>query len=339
MFLPSLPCSRRWINGTVASFMYFFTSKKASLLISGGFFDSHKAGKSIRLVKALWSLNLMQFGFVLISPSVFGVALYNGLINGAKFWSAFSWARYVVYDCEGLFGEIDVSVLVTVFYLLIYVWWSFNAYFHKVISRLPSLAFPDSCLSLSRQGGKVPEWQCGLVVLSGFLTIFPVYAALIASAVAQVSTVHWIVMASVLGPVAIAFLQSATSAMLYVLYLPWFLSLAVFFLVHVPSYSFARLWDTTWGNRETSRDENVDTSGEQLMKRYVGYFVIVLVCLNLALTLGFCVGLTVTAQLIFMVILFLPTIIQIIGSIYFLGIVVPYRNVNNRETRTGVIFE
>lgn len=289
---------RRWINGTVASFMYFFSSKRARLRVSGGFFDSHKAGKSLRLVNALWALNLLQFIFVLISPSVFGVALFNGLKSS--------------FDFGGPDAEFNAALSGTEFYLFVYVCWTINAYL------VP--------------GGKVPEWQCVLIVLCGFLAIFPVYYALIQSALDQIVTVHWIVMASMLGPVAIAISQSATSALLYLCYLPWFLSLAVFFLVYVPAYSFARLWDTTWGNRDTSRDDSIDVLREKTMKFNVMLFVIGLVLFNIALTLTLCVVLTVEAQLIFMVILFLPTSIQILGSVFFLLIVVPLRALNNRET-------
>lgn len=112
--------------------MYFFSSKRARLRVSGGFFDSHKAGKSLRLVNALWALNLLQFVFVLISPSVFGVALYNGLKNGARFSPAFDWAKYIVFDIGGSFGEIDIAVIVTAVYLLIYVLWTINAFIVKV---------------------------------------------------------------------------------------------------------------------------------------------------------------------------------------------------------------
>jgi hypothetical protein len=177
----------------------------------------------------------------------------------------------------------------------------------------------------------VEEWQCGLIVLVGFLAIFPVYFSLIASAVVQLGTVHYIVMASVLGPVAIALSQSATSALLYTLYLPWFLCLAVFFLVYVPSYSFARLWDTTWGNRDTSRDDSIDLRREKTMKFYVLVFIACLIVFNCALTLTLCVVLTVNAQLVFMVILFSPTIIQIVGSVFFLLIVVPLRGLSERK--------
>jgi hypothetical protein len=83
-----------------------------------------------------------------------------------------------------------------------------------------------------------------LIVFIGFLAIAPIYYALIVSALVAIDAVHWIVICSVLGPVFIAISQSVTSAVLYMLYLPWFLSMAVFFLVYVPSYSFARLWDT-----------------------------------------------------------------------------------------------
>lgn len=112
--------------------MYFFSSKRARLRVSGGFFDSHKAGKSLRLVNALWALNLLQFVFVLISPLVFGVALYNGLKNGARFSPAFDWAKYIVFDIGGPFGEIDIAVIVTAVYLLIYVLWTINAFIVKV---------------------------------------------------------------------------------------------------------------------------------------------------------------------------------------------------------------
>jgi hypothetical protein len=170
------------------------------------------------------------------------------------------------------------------------------------------------------------------------LAIFPVYFALIASAMVQFETVHWIVIASLLGPVAIAISQSATSAMLYLLYLPWFISLVVFFLVYIPSYSFARLWDTTWGNRDTSRDDSIDVLREKLMKRNVGLFMIALVSFNILFTLALCILLTVEAQLIFMVILFLPSIIQIFGSVFFLLVVVPLRSMNKRNQEVNVSY-
>jgi hypothetical protein len=163
------------------------------------------------------------------------------------------------------------------------------------------------------------------------MAITPVYIALIASGINQFATVHWLVVASVLGPICIAISQSVTSAVLYTLYLPWFLSLSVFFLVYIPSYSFARLWDTTWGNRDTSRDDSIDLIREKTMKNNVFYFNIGLVAFNCLLTLALAVLLSLRAQLIFMIILFMPTIIQIAGSFFFLLIVSPLSSMFGRK--------
>ena len=103
-----------------------------------GFFDSHKAGKSLRLVNMLWALNLMQFVFVLISPSVFAVALYNGLKNGAKFSSLMNWTHYVLFNIGGLL-DVDLSVVIVVIYLLIYIVWTLNAYRAPVRPRVVPL--------------------------------------------------------------------------------------------------------------------------------------------------------------------------------------------------------
>jgi hypothetical protein len=164
--------------------------------------------------------------------------------------------------------------------------------------------------------------------------------------------------------VFISFFQSATSAILYIMYLPYFMMLAVFFLVYVPSYSYARwepsilyifiyvwlfiktiiviyivnvynisLFDTTWGNRETGRDESINNSRERIMKSGVLKFNIALVLLNAFLFLTFSYILTgSTVQIIFILVLFSPVMIQTLGATFFLIFVSPFRSIFvNRE--------
>ena len=107
--------------------MYFFISKRARLRVDGGFFDSHKAGKSLRLVNALWALQLLQFLFVLISPAVFGIALYNGLVGCAQFSSIMEWTLYHVFTLGGEYF-VNVATLIVAFYILVYILWIVNAY-------------------------------------------------------------------------------------------------------------------------------------------------------------------------------------------------------------------
>jgi hypothetical protein len=124
---------RRWINGTVCSFMYFFSSIRARDRIQGGFFDSHKAGKSKRLVDLLWSLCLVQFLFTLVSPAVFAVALYTALERLSHLRSDFEWTE-VQYIQIGGGVHINGGGICVIFFLLVYTFWVINAYRAKVTS-------------------------------------------------------------------------------------------------------------------------------------------------------------------------------------------------------------
>ena len=50
---------RRWINGTLCSFVFFFKSDRAFRKLDGGLFDSYKFGKSSRAILFLWSIQVM----------------------------------------------------------------------------------------------------------------------------------------------------------------------------------------------------------------------------------------------------------------------------------------
>ncbi len=49
-----LPQRRRWLNGTFASFIFFFMSKRAVLRTKGGTFDEHKLGKCCLFSSIMW---------------------------------------------------------------------------------------------------------------------------------------------------------------------------------------------------------------------------------------------------------------------------------------------
>jgi hypothetical protein len=237
----------------------------------------------------LWVLNLLQFLFVMIAPCVSGVALFNSL--------------------ERAFDSIDrpAALVIVAMFMGVYTLWT--------------------AFSFCVPRGKVPELVSVAMFLLGFASTCCISYALISEGIRTgLSAVHIILICAMLGPVAVALSQSGTSALLYVLYLPWFLAFSVFFLVYLPSYSFARLWDTTWGNRDTGRDNSIDQSREFKMKAYVFYFNVCLVLLNVALTAGLCLFLSSTGQLVFMAVLFSPSAVQILGSIVFLLIVIPLRN-------------
>jgi hypothetical protein len=296
---------RRWLNGTFASFLFFFNSERARKRIESSMFDSHKSGKNVRFVSALWSLQLMQLALVLVAPAVFASSMYVGLWDLGKSWDAFSWAHDV------MFLNLHYADLWMGIFLLVYVLWVAQAY---VAPR-----------------GRVEEAQCVCIALLGFVYMLPVYVSVWYSVFTDgIDAVDGIVVLSLFLPVLIALAQSSTSASLYLCYLPWFLSLIVFFLVFIPSYSFARLYDTTWGNRATGADSAINEKVEQTMKLRTLYFNIFLVALNVFLSWLFVFifgagGYQIV--LIFMFIVFLPMLVQMICAFLFLFVAVPLRGI------------
>ncbi len=149
--------------------------------------------------------------------------LFNfiSLSDCSRVWSgAFAWATSTA------FGSVRGAEIWLVLYFAVYAWWTLTSYYHA----------------------KMSEWLCQSMVVLGFVFVFPIYLALWTAIIMQgVNIVNGLVIATLLIPVVIASSQSLSSATLYVVYLPWFLFCILFFLVYLPSYSFARLWDTTWG--------------------------------------------------------------------------------------------
>ena len=81
----------------------------------------------------------------------------------------------------------------------------------------------------------------------GGIVMLPVYYSIGYSILFKtLNIITFMVIGSILVPVSIAMGQSVTCAALYIKYLPYFLFLLVFFIVFLPGYSFARLFDTTW---------------------------------------------------------------------------------------------
>jgi hypothetical protein len=93
-----------------------------------------------------------------------------------------------------------------------------------------------------------------------------------------------------------------------------------------------RLWDTTWGNRDTGRDESISKAREATMKTGVMKFNILIIIVNIILTGLFCMVLTSpTIRLVFIILLFTPTLIQIFGSVFYLLLIRPFGEIFNQR--------
>jgi hypothetical protein len=138
--------------------------------------------------------------------------------------------------------------------------------------------------------------------------------------------IHYLAIFLCLGPLLLAATQTFESALYYAFYFPWFIAFAGFYLIFLPGYSFARLWDTTWGNRLTGADASLSEMKTILMKRYVKNFNILLVLGNVLLTLaGMFYFQTETTKRVIIVILFFPTGIQFFGSMFYIFVATPLK--------------
>lgn len=291
---------RRWINGTVAGFFFFILSKRAAMHVEGGFFDKHKAGKSLGLVILLWSLNLLQFMFCFISPAIVGMSFYNAF--EVLFVDVTPSSTDVFMGVSlGNTVQLNHAGVATIVYLLVYVSWVIHAYY-----RHPS------------------EMYAFYMFLFGLGVTLTVLIALMSAA--EFAIIHYLALFLALGPLLLAATQTFESALYYAFYFPWFIAFCGFYLIFLPGYSFARLWDTTWGNRLTGADASLSALKTVLLKKYVLWFNVVLVLGNVLLTVaGVFYFQTETTKRCIMVILFFPTGIQFAGSIFYIFVATPLK--------------
>ena len=305
---------RRWINGTVAGFFFFILSKRAAMHVVGGFFDKHKAGKSLGLVVLLWCLNLLQFMFCFISPAIVGMSFYNAV---EVLFNDVSPSSTDIFMGASLTNNLYINHagVATLMYLIVYVSWVIHAYY-----RHPS------------------EMYAFYMFLFGLTVTTIVVLALLSAP--EFAIIHYLAIFLCLGPLLLAATQTMESAFYYAVYFPYFLAFAGFYLIFLPGYSFARLWDTTWGNRLTGADASLSAMKTILMKRYVMYFNIFLVLGNIALTLaGMFYFQTETTKRCIMVILFFPTGIQFCGSMFYIFIATPLKFLFEERTSDLKDFE
>lgn len=268
-------------------------------------FDGHKLGKNMRFVDTLWSLQLWQSILVLVSPAVFASTSTLAVVKCALYYPViFQWAV-----AEVSFGYTGADIWLMAFYV-IYVIWIVMSYFTP--------------------RGVMPELLCIAYAIAGFILTMPIYIA-IWTAILQngfTSVTGIAIFGIFILPVIISFLHSIKASILFVCYLPWYLAFLGFFLVFLPGYSFARLWDTTWGNRSTGIDHELSLSSEIQMKNSTIIINVFLALINIVMTVAlinlFLLG--DTAQLVTLVVLFIPLLIQLVAAVFFFLVVVPMRS-------------
>ena len=208
---------RRWLNGMVMGFFFLFFSERAALHTEGGFLDTHKAFKSIKLVNALWALNILQGVLSFFAPSMLMVALYKSLTSILD-------PKYAIFFYDEFF-QFTVPALYTSMLMFFYVLWVTHV-FHRHPSELYStLMFLASAAASMTITYALFFSQVDQELLSGSLLIF---------------------LFAFFAPLSFAVTQSLEVSYVYITNAPWFFFYVGFYMMFIPSYAFARLWDTRY---------------------------------------------------------------------------------------------
>jgi len=265
----------------------------------------------MRFVDTLWSMQLWLSMLVLIAPAIFASTSTLALAKCANYYPvAFKWA--VIEVSNGYLGS-DLWLMT---FFFVYVVWIIMSHFAP--------------------RGMMPESLCVLYTIIGIVLTMPIYLGVWTNIFqAGFTSLSGIAIFGVfILPAMISFMHSIKAAILFVCYLPWYLTFLSFFLVFLPGYSFARLWDTTWGNRTTGIDNSLNLASEYQMKNYsVGInfgLVVINVLMTVALMSLFYMGDTV--QLTTMIVLFIPLLIQLMAASFFFLVVVPLRSLFARPS-------
>jgi len=189
------------LNGTFASYLYFFFSQRARHRIHGGMFDSHKLGKNMRLVDTLWFLQLWQAILVMVAPAIFASTSTLALAKCTNYYPfVFQWSMN-----EVSYGYRGADIWLMAFFVIYVVWIIMSYYAPR---------------------GVMPELICVLYSLVGIVLTLPIYIAIwtdvFLSGFTSLSGIA--IFAVFILPVMISFMHSIKASFLFVCYLPWYLT-------------------------------------------------------------------------------------------------------------------
>jgi hypothetical protein len=195
-----------------------FFSDRAALHTEGGFLDTHKASKSVKLVNTLWALNILQGALSFFSPSMLMIALYKSLYLILD-------PKYALFYYTDFF-QFSLPALYTGAMMFFYVLWVLHV-FHRHPSELyATLMFLASAVS-------------------SVMITFALFYAQVDNG-NELSGSFLIFLFAFFAPLGFAATQSIEVTWIYITNAPWFFFYVGFYMMFIPSYSFARLWDTRY---------------------------------------------------------------------------------------------
>ena len=296
---------RRWINGTISTFIYYLFDDKGRDEYSMSSLGNRKS------IKYLWYIQLYQSLLQILSPSFFSVAVFESFL---QFFKTFPNLRnyFKLFKLNTRIFNFSEEIILTAMYLGFYIFWVIISFLFGKKSDCFSTRFYNFIM-------ETVYITFSLVnsVISFFI-FFNIFSTndkmLIFGPLIYILMFIWVV------PFFLSMSLSLSSAFYYIIYsLPFFINITQY-VSFVPTFAFSRLHDLSWGNRDSKTLISKNRQNSFLCTTIKLNFLIVL--LNIFITglyiyLISIVGHNEYLYVTFFLILFLSVIIQILFTILY----------------------
>lgn len=301
---------RRWINGTVSTFLYYLFDEKGKDEYSMSGLGNRKS------IKCLWFIQLYQSLLQIFSPSFFSIAVFESF---SQFFKMNPNMRNVMrlFRYNNRVFNLSQEIIFSGFYLCFYIIW-------VIISFL--FGKKSECCSKTCYNFFMEIIYSIFSIVNGVISIFIFYnifstndKMLLFGPLIYILMFIWII------PFFLSLSLSFNSAFYYILYsLPFFVNICQY-VTFVPAFAFARLHDLSWGNRDSKTNISKKKKNSFAFTTFKLNFLVILS--NVFITMLYIYLITVFGHneyiySVFFLILFSSVIIQILFTIlYFCKII------------------
>jgi cellulose synthase/poly-beta-1,6-N-acetylglucosamine synthase-like glycosyltransferase len=221
---------RRWINGTISTFLYYLVDKK-------GVDEIHNSALNTNgIIKFFWIIQLYQSILQILSPSFFCMAIYE---STESFLIKFPRFRHFIPKFHIPKIQLTDELMISLFYFCFYILWIL---FSMICGKCPK-NFNKKVYNII-----IEFIYIGIAFINQIVSIFLFYNIIMfnkSTSLVFLLAIMWII------PFIMSLLLSVSSVTNYIMYSIPFFSNIIQYVCFIPTYSFARIHDLSWGNRES----------------------------------------------------------------------------------------
>lgn len=296
---------RRWINGTIATYLYYLFDEKGNNEYSMSGLGNRKS------IRFLWFVQLYQSILQIFSPSFFSIAVFESILHFFKVYPNFK--RFTnMFQYNTPFYTFSQDIVFTGIYLAFYVLWVIISFFFgKKIACCNKKCYDIFMESIYLFFTFVNS----IISIFIFFNIFSLNDRfLIFGPLMYILMFIWIV------PFLLSLALSFKSALYYIIYsIPFFINIAQY-ISFVPTFAFSRLNDLSWGNRESN---SILSGNKQCSFLFTAIQLnIIVIIINILITCLYIyliktLGRNEYVYSVFFILLFSSVIIQILFTILY----------------------